>query len=183
MERVGYFPAIVWDVLDVALGGESIVSYLVHPETTFGLGAIGRHLSVLVLTDTRLISAHADDHAAEDEFPGEVSAVTSAVALNAIQEVNLNHWISRPQEYQPGRHAAQTAWLAFHVSWGGSRTIDLEPADCGDPDCEADHGLSGVTNGEDIALRISTDMAEPGAIEAMLGFAKELSGAVGRARR
>ena len=35
LDHAGYYPDLVADVLDVALGGEAVVSYLVHPETTF----------------------------------------------------------------------------------------------------------------------------------------------------
>ncbi len=30
------------------------------------------------------------------------------------------------------------------VGWGGINRIDLEPAACADPDCDADHGYTGV---------------------------------------
>ncbi len=65
IDRAGYYPALVADVVDVAVGGESVMSHLVHQETTLDADAVRRHATVLVLTASRLIVAHVDDHAAE----------------------------------------------------------------------------------------------------------------------
>ena len=62
IEKAGYYPDLVADVLDVALAGEEVLAHLVHGETTFDLDTIRRHLSVVVLTPGRLIFVHADDH-------------------------------------------------------------------------------------------------------------------------
>ena len=50
IEKSGYYPALVADVLDIALAGEEVLAHLVHGETTFDLDTIRRHLSVVVLT-------------------------------------------------------------------------------------------------------------------------------------
>ncbi len=65
IDRAGYYPELVADVVDVALGGESVLSHLVHQETTFDADAVRRHATVLVLTPGRLIVAHVDDHSAD----------------------------------------------------------------------------------------------------------------------
>ena len=44
-------------------------------------------------------------------------------------------------------------WLT--VAWGTMRRVDLEPAHCADPNCEADHGLTGMIAGDDLTVRIS----------------------------
>ena len=61
-QRAGYYPALVADVVEAALGGDEVVSHLVHQETTFDHDAVRRHITVLALTPTRLVIAHADDH-------------------------------------------------------------------------------------------------------------------------
>ena len=33
--------------------------------------------------------------------------------------------------------------------------IDLEPATCGDPQCEADHGFTGTSSNDDLSVRVS----------------------------
>ena len=41
------------------------------------------------------------------------------------------------------------------IGWGGVGRIDLEPAGCADPDCDADHGYTGVLASDDFSLRVS----------------------------
>ena len=62
IESAGYLPAVVHDVVMTAVGRDQVVSHLVHAETTFDELAVRNHLTVLVLTDRRLVIAHADDH-------------------------------------------------------------------------------------------------------------------------
>ncbi|MFD6166802.1 DUF5998 family protein, partial [Oerskovia sp. NPDC060287] len=73
LRRAGYYPELVQDVLDVAIAGEELVSHLVYVETTFDT-EVRRHLTVLVLTPTRLITAHVDDHPADSENPSASAA-------------------------------------------------------------------------------------------------------------
>src|SRR6476619_3517413 len=82
IERAGYYPALVADVVQAALGGEEVVSHLVHQETTFDHDVVRRHITVLALTSSRLVIAHADDHT--DERSGHVviaTATTESVPL------------------------------------------------------------------------------------------------------
>jgi hypothetical protein len=58
--------------------------------------------------------------------------------------------------------------------------IDLEPAGCGDPDCEADHGYTGVLASDDFSLRVSAAAEGPEAVENLLGFADALSARTAR---
>src|SRR5450759_4078608 len=67
IERAGYYPALVADVVESAVAGDEVVSHLVHQETTFDHDTVRRHITVLALTATRPVVAHADDHAAEEE--------------------------------------------------------------------------------------------------------------------
>src|SRR5450759_4237894 len=67
IERAGYYPALVADVVESAVTGDEVVSHLVHQETTFDHDTVRRHITVLALTHTRLVVAHADDHSPEDD--------------------------------------------------------------------------------------------------------------------
>jgi len=69
IERAGYYPALVADVVESALGPDAVVAHLVHQETTFDQDAVRRHITVLAMTPTRLVIAHADDHAGDHEEP------------------------------------------------------------------------------------------------------------------
>src|SRR5690625_3955542 len=100
IERAGYYPALVADVLEIALAGEEIVSHLVHPETVFDRSEVRRHVTALTLTTSRLIIAHVDDvpgMTPEDE--PAAAATTESVALRAIRSVGLTHVVRDPVSY------------------------------------------------------------------------------------
>src|SRR5664279_2376059 len=115
IERAGYYPALVADVVESAVAGGEVISHLVHQETTFDHDTVRRHITVLALTSTRLVVAHADDHAPEDDH-GELddadpstSATATATAtssecvpLSAVRGVMLTHVVSSPATYTPG---------------------------------------------------------------------------------
>nr|BFF21704.1 hypothetical protein GCM10025730_52250 [Promicromonospora thailandica] len=115
LHRAGYYPELVADVLDVALADEQVVSHLVQAETTFD-SEVRRHLTVLVLTPTRLVTAHVDDHAGADPAtPGSASATTEVVPLREIRSVALTHVIAGPERYP---HAGGTREVTLAVGWG-----------------------------------------------------------------
>ena len=175
LERAGYFPELVTDVLDVAIAGEQVVAHLVHAETTFDTDAVRRHITALVLTSTRLVVAHADDHAPDDpDGPPQpyATAATEAVPLRAVRSVVVNHVVPQPQEYVRG---AGSRDLTLTIGWGAVSRLDLEPATCGDPDCEADHGYTGTASADDIAVRVASDADGEGAVREALAFARALS--------
>ena len=95
LHRAGYYPELVVDVLDVALADEEVVAHLVHPETTFDAAEVRRHVTVLVLTPTRLIVAHVDDHPADSEHPSaSASATTEAVPIAELTSVALTQGLA-----------------------------------------------------------------------------------------
>lgn len=190
IERAGYYPDLLADVVDVALGGEAVVSHLVHQETTFDADAVRRHATVLVLTPNRLIVAHADDHvpdpapadgptaaaAPEDTY---ATAATESVPLSAVHSVVINHVVERPDSYRAGQLGRE---LTVTLGWGAVSRIDLEPAGCGDPDCEADHGYTGSATADDISLRVSADADGETALREAMTFTRMLSSATATAR-
>src|SRR5919112_652987 len=112
IHRTGYYPEVVADGVFAAAGGEDVMSYFVHHETTFDHEEVRRHLTVLLLTPTRLIA-------------------------------------------NPTSGATPAAEAVLTIGWGGVSRVDLEPAGCSDPQCEADHGYTGTFAGEDYNLRVS----------------------------
>ena len=62
IQRAGYYPALVADVVGSAVGSASVEAYLVHQETTFDQDSVRRHITVLVITPATLVVVHADDH-------------------------------------------------------------------------------------------------------------------------
>lgn len=178
IEQAGYYPALVADVVAAALGGERIDNHLVHLETTFDRDVVRRHITVLVLTQTRLLIAHADDHADDPPAPQEVAtATTESIPLSAVRGVMLTHVVERPENYVPGSLGRE---ITLTLGWGTVARVDLVPASCSDPDCDADHGYEGTVTGDDIALRIAAAADGDDKLARALRFARDLSAAIGQ---
>jgi hypothetical protein len=189
IQRAGYYPALVADVVESALAGDDVVSHLVHQETTFDHDTVRRHITVLALTPTRLVVAHADDHAAEHDHeepdnadPHSTSTATATatsecVPLSAVRGVMLTHVVASPATYQAGSLGRE---LTLTLGWGAVSRVDMIPAACGDPNCEADHGYEGTVTSDDIGLRISADADGEAALAQAMAFARALSVAIGR---
>ena len=177
IERAGYYPALVADVVQAALAGDEAVSHLVHQETTFDHDVVRRHITVLVLTSSRLVIAHADDHADERTGLEEVAtATTESIPLGAVRGVMLKHVVANPQGYRPGSLGRE---ITLTLGWGAVSRIDLLPATCADPNCDADHGFEGTVSSDDISLRISADAEGEAALRQALAFAHALSAGIG----
>jgi hypothetical protein len=177
IDLTGYYPDVVADGVAGAVAGEEIVSFFVHHEPTFEHDEVRRHLSVLVLTPTRLILAHTDEHAGDDLLPEPyTSTSTEAVRIDAVKSVVVNRMITSPES---GRRRVAEAVLT--IGWGGVSRIDLEPAACSDPECDADHGYTGVLASDDFSLRVSAAADGADAVDRLLSFADTLSARTHRA--
>jgi hypothetical protein len=172
IQRSGYYPEIVGEALDTALGGEETLSYVVHHEATFDRDELRRHVTVLVLTTTRLIVCHVDEHAAEGSASAYATASTEAVRLERVDSVVVTRVVSNPAEHQPG---GPTAEVVLTIGWGAVSRIDLEPAACQDPSCEADHGYTGTATNDDLAVRVSDAADGADVVSQVLHFASALS--------
>lgn len=192
IEKAGYYPDLVADTLALALAGEDIVAHLVHAETTFDTDSVRRHLSVLAITPTRLVFVHADDHGDEAEaelLTGDAPrgadepalahavATSEAIPLRSVGPVMITHVVPDPAAYRTGSLGRD---LTLTIGWGAVARIDLEPATCGDPHCEADHGYTGSVTGDDLSLRISAEADGQQALDEAVSFARALSAATVR---
>ena len=74
------------------------MSFLVHHEPTIDeRDEVRRHVTVLVLTPSRLILAHTDEHAPDDLLPAPyTSTSTEAITLSAIRSVVVNRMVANP---------------------------------------------------------------------------------------
>lgn len=172
LRRCGYYPELVSEVIDVALGGEAVTSYLLQPETTFDDAEVRRHLTALVLTPLRLVVAHVDDHVVEGEATALAS--TEAVTLTSIRSVVITQSFAQPAADDV---ASRSKDLTISIGWGGMQRVDLAPASCADPQCEADHGLAGALTSEDLVMRVSAEAEGAAALAQALSFARALSAA------
>ncbi|HET9421301.1 MAG TPA: DUF5998 family protein [Nocardioides sp.] len=171
IERTGYYPDVVADAVAGAIADEQVVSFYVHHEPTFERDEVRRHQSVVVLTPTRLVLAHTDEHTGDDLLPEPyTSTSTEAVSLSAVKSVVVTRMTANPTKGpQPPAEAVLT------IGWGGVSRLDLEPASCNDPQCEADHGYTGVLASDDFSLRVSAAADGSDAVDGLLSFAESLS--------
>jgi hypothetical protein len=178
IEKSGYYPDVVWDAVSSALAHEQVESYLVHHEPTIDeRDEVRRHVTVMVLTSSRLIIGHTDEHAPDDLLPAPyTSSSTEAVTLSAVRSVVVNRMVANPASYT-GRPASEPGAdeAVLTIGWGAVGRVDLEPAGCSDPDCEADHGYTGLIASDDFSLRVSAAAEGPEAVANLLGFADALS--------
>lgn len=175
IERAGYYPDLVSDALDIALAGEPVVASVVHHEPHFDRDELRRHVSVLVLTASRLVVGHVDEYPEDEAHPlPYASASTEAVPLARIDSVVVTRTVTAPDAYRSG-DPAQEAVLT--VGWGALSRLDLEPAGCGDPACEADHGYTGTSAADDLTLRVSAVAEGRDVVRRLLEFARALSAA------
>jgi len=123
-----------------------------------------------------MVFVHADDHGGDSEHSEEAHGIVTSesVALSAVRAVMVTHVVPSPERYRRGALGKE---VTLTVGWGSVARIDLEPAGCADPACEADHGMTGTMTGDDLALRISEDAEGRDAVRETLAFARALSAA------
>lgn len=181
IQQAGYYPALVEDALRTSLAGEPAMSFIVHHEPHFDRDEIRRHCSVLVLTPTRLVVGHTDEYPSDESHPLPYATTsTEAVPLDRISSVVVSRTVTSPASYNSGDPVRE---VVLTVGWGAMSRVDLEPAGCGDPECEADHGYSGSLTSDDFSLRMSEAAEGARRIEDMLDFARTLSAATVRVPR
>ena len=170
ISRSGYYPDIVADGLRDAVADESIVAYVLHHEPTFDRDEIRRHMTVLALTPTRVVLAHTDEHPPDDLLPHPYTSTTSeAVAVGQVRSVVVTRMVSASTK--------QLEEAVLTIGWGAVSRVDLEPAHCDDPECDADHGFTGSITGDDFSLRLSATADGGAAVGRLLEFARQLSAA------
>ena len=182
IERSGYYPGVVSDAVNSALGTEAVVSYVVHHDALFDPGMeVRRHMTVLALTPTRLIYSHTDESPADAndaESRPQAETSTEAVRFAQITSVAVTRVIPDPASYVPGTTAPSEVVLT--IGWNVLSHIELEPAHCGDDSCEADHGYTGTMTADDLTMRVSEAADGEDAVRQVLAFAQALSEATSR---
>jgi hypothetical protein len=177
IQRSGYYPELVGEGIDAAVGKEALLAYLVNQETTLDSEEVRRHVTVLALTPTRLIVGHTDEHGADDDNPTAYATTsTECVALRKVGTVVVSRTVADPAAHVVG---ALPSAVVLTVGWGAVSRLDLEPAACGDANCELDHGYTGTATADDLSLRVSEAGDGRAAVAELLAFAGFLSAAIG----
>jgi hypothetical protein len=182
IERSGYYPGLVTDAVTSALGQEPVTAFVVHHDAIFDQGMeVRRHMTVLALTPTRLVFSHTDEHPPE-EPDGHTRAETSteAIRFGKVSSVALTRVVPDPASYVPGVTMPDEVMLT--IGWNVLSHVELEPAHCGDENCEADHGYLGTITADDFSLRVSEAADGADAIRQVLEFARALSDATASQR-
>ncbi|WP_028278425.1 DUF5998 family protein [Arthrobacter sp. H5] len=172
LERAGFYPRLVADVVHDALDGREPLSHVVHLETHFERTEVRRHITVLVLTEDMLVITHVDDQQldeAGEQMMAQIS--TESVPVSQIKSVVLSYLYAQPQDYKPSDPVRE---LTLAIAWSGGQRLDMGPASCGDPQCDADHGYTGTIAQEDIVLRVSSDADGLQAVQNAKAFARAL---------
>lgn len=168
VSKSGYYPEVVAAGLNDALADERVVDYVLHHEPTFDRDEVRRHMTVLVLTGSRLVLVHTDEHPPDELLTKPYTSTTSeAVPVSSVKSVVVTRMVT--EKSKAPVEAVMT------ISWGAVARLDLEPANCGDPDCEADHGYTGNIAGDDFTLRLSATADGGAAVQRLLAFARSLS--------
>lgn len=172
LERAGFYPRLVADTVHDALDGREPLSHVVHLETHFERNEVRRHITVLVLTADMLVITHVDDQQLDDEGEQMMAQIsTESVPVSQIRSVVLSYLYAQPQDYKPTDQARE---LTLAIAWSGGQRLDMGPASCGDPQCDADHGYTGTIAQEDIVLRVSAEADGMQAVQNAKSFARAL---------
>lgn len=172
----GFYPQLVCDTIAAGLGGDEVAGHLVHHEATFAGGEIQRHMTVLVLTEHQLLICHTDD--GDGGTPGRALTTAEVVALRAIDSAIVTRSVVNPESFPAAAAEVVETWLT--LVWGANRRIDLGPAACEDPTCEADHGYTGVQEPNDITIRMSPAGDGAHSTRRLLEFGALLQRRIGR---
>lgn len=177
IQRAGFFPDLVADVLGQQLADRELLSHYVHVETHFGYDDLHRHITVLVLAEGNVLAAlHLND--LEDELDRGVSrasVATEIIPLSKISTCVLTTGYDNPQDYKPGDPPSEVTLV---LSWAGGARMEFVPNLCDDPDCDADHGYLGTRLAEDLILRVAGKADGQSAVNKAMSFSTMLRDAV-----
>lgn len=170
--RSRFYPELVLHTVEEALMGEEPTASLIQLETHFDQGEVHRHITVLVLAGQLLVIAHLDDQQLDDAGQSVVANVSvETLHLRTISNITFNFSYPQPQNFQPGMSPSE---IQMFINWTGTQRLDLGPADCPDPSCTADHGLTGLAVREDMAVRVSSSADGPEMLQEAITFARAL---------
>ena len=177
IERSGYYPGLVYDAVATAVGPEPVVSFVVHHDAHFDPGMeVRRHITVMALTPTRLVYSHTDEYPADEADPEsrpQAETSTEAVRHSRISSVALTRVIPDPAGYLPG--VTVPTEVVLTIGWNVLSHLEIEPAYCGEENCEADHGYTGTMSADDLTVRVSAAADGPEAVQQVTAFARALT--------
>jgi len=168
IERGGFYPKAVQRALRRALGTAEPLATLCQVDTGFDRGSVFRHLTVASLTDRAIVQLHVD------EMDGG-----SATIATAVHRVGDIAGYSTMEVYTDPENASGLSEMTIALDLKGARHLELEPARCDDPNCMADHGLTGSSFPDDMTFRISAAADGQDALDEAVVFVDHLAALMG----
>ena len=168
IERGGFYPKAVQRALRRALGTAEPLATLCQVDTVFDRGSVFRHLTVASLTDRAIVQLHVD------EMDGG-----SATIATAVHRVGDIAGYSTMEVYTDPENASGLSEMTIALDLKGARRLELEPARCDDPNCMADHGLTGTSFPDDMTFRISAAADGQDALDEAMVFVDYLARLMG----
>ena len=168
IERGGFYPKAVQRALRRALGAAEPLATLCQVDTGFDRGSVFRHLTVASLTDRAIVQLHVD------EMDGG-----SATIATAVHRVGDLAGYSTMEVYTDPENASGLSEMTIALDLKGARRLELEPARCDDPNCMADHGLTGTSFPDDMTFRISAAADGQDALDEAMVFVDYLAALMG----
>jgi hypothetical protein len=95
------------------------------------------------------------------------------VRFSRISSVAVTRVVPDPASYVPG--VTMPTEVVLTIGWNVLSHVELEPAHCGDENCEADHGYTGTITADDLAMRVSEAADGEEAVQQVLAFAVALT--------
>jgi hypothetical protein len=182
IERSGYYPGLVYDAVSSAVGSETVVSYFVLHDAHFDPAMeVRRHITVMALTPTRLVYSHTDEYPVDESDPDsrpQAETSTEAVRHSRISSVALTRVVADPASYLPA--VTMPSEVVLTIGWNVLSHIEIEPAHCGDENCEADHGYTGTVTADDLTVRVSEAADGQESVQQLVVFAQALAEATSR---
>ncbi|MDC4233184.1 DUF5998 family protein [Actinomyces sp. B33] len=171
IERTGFYPRVVARALARALAGDEPLASVCQVDAAFDRGSVFRHLTVAVLTERSLIHVHVD------ELDGGGAGLASSVhPIGRIGAVSTMEVLDDPEA------DGSVSELTIAIDLGGQRRTEVEPAQCDDPECPADHGYTASSFPDDLTLRVSAAADGPDLLAEAERFVDELRRVMGGAR-
>lgn len=177
IQRAGFYPQLVANVMGQQLGDREILSHYVHVETHFGYDLLHRHITVLVLAEGNVLAAlHLNDLEDElDQGTPRASVATEIIPLSKVASCVVTTGYDNPQNYEPDQPPSEVTLV---LSWAGGARLEFVPNVCEDPECDADHGYLGTRLAEDLVLRIAGKADGQEAVNKALAFSRTLRDAI-----
>lgn len=168
----GFHTDLIEKLVRQANEGDTPPINLFQLETTFSDESVFRHFDYLGLRGRLLTSIHVD------ELPVGIRWYMNLLPTSQISGVELGQFAHSPYQSAPvnGHEDAGDPALTVLISFGMTRSFEIEPMQCDDPTCTAEHGMAGVSKDE--GLLMSFGSPESSTEEDAMEFVSSLAAAL-----